>query len=231
MKHVKQIVIGALVADFVTAAAHWLEDTYLPYTKAQGLLGSIARDNEMHHFIPFSITTGSWWDNCRVSWMLLAVIGMASWVIAPRWCASHRTFLITTAALMGITNLLHRFQHERDCARPRIVTMLQKTGILCSRDEHAVHHRQPSIKYGVLWGFSNTLYDTLGVWRLLEGMIHVMTGVSPHQSRKPGVQHYVALYDEWLQTNLARDCPEPLSSNRLARYHMLLDNAHDAGLI
>ena len=52
-----KVLAGLLAADFATAAVHWAEDTYLPHTRAPGLLGQIARDNDMHHFIPFSSPT------------------------------------------------------------------------------------------------------------------------------------------------------------------------------
>lgn len=226
---VSQVVAGALVADFVTAAAHWFEDTYLPYTTEPGLLGDIARDNEMHHFVPFSIATGSWWDTMKLSWALLAVVGVLVVGSVPAWASRHRWFLVTVAVVMGTSNLVHRFQHERECNRPAVVSVLQAAGVLCSRGQHAVHHREPTVKYGVVLGFTNSVYDTLGVWRLLETAMYVMTGRSPEANRKPGVDRYSSLHDQWLRTNLARECPDPLTRRRLEKYTDVLTDAHARG--
>lgn len=218
------VLAGLLVADFLTAAAHWFEDTYLPYDPSPTLLGSISRDNEMHHFIPFSITTGRWWDNMRVSVGLLLAIGVPLAFLAPRWMARHKTFLITAAVAMGLTNLLHRFQHERACTRPAFITALQRAGLLVSRKQHTVHHRVPDQKYGVLLGFTNRVYDGLGVWRGLEALLHVLG--FPPSARKHGVVAYEELYDPWLKANMARPCPERLTKRQMHRYEAVLADAH-----
>lgn len=210
----QSVATGLLVADFLTAAAHWLEDTYLPYTERPGLLGDIARDNDMHHFVPFAIVSGSWWETCKISVWLVAVLLAVVVLAAPGWASCHRAFLITTAAAMGVANLAHRFQHERDCTRPWVVTMMHRSRLMCSREQHASHHREPSQKYGVLLGFTNYVYDSLGVWAALEGALALL-GLRAH-ARKPGVEVYAALYDDWLIENMARECPEPLSPARLA---------------
>lgn len=222
-----KIVAGVLVADFLTAAVHWAEDTYLPHSEAPGMLGDIARENDMHHFIPFSITVGSYWDNCRVSFKLLAMAGAALLAIAPRWAAKHRVFLITLALAMGVTNLAHRFQHERDCRRPTWITALQRMGVLCSREQHSVHHEQADVRYGVLLGFTNWVYDTFKVWRILEAVLSVF-GLKRH-ARKQGVGAYKALYGPWLTRNMALDCPKGLSRQRLDRYYERLAAAYRDG--
>lgn len=224
-----QVVVGVLAADFLTAAAHWFEDTYLPHTEAPGLLGEIARDNDMHHFIPFSITVGSWWETCRVSAQLMAGLALAFWAMAPRLVARYRTFFVTCAVAMVSANLVHRFQHERECTRPAIVTALQRAGALCSSEQHAVHHENTDVRYGVLLGFTNAAYDSLGVWRALETML-ACVGVRP-TARKPAVETYKALYDVWLAGNMTRECPEPLTPQHLAEYHRRLTEARRAGLL
>lgn len=224
----KSVAAGILAADFLTAVVHWVEDTYLPYSTSDTMLGKIARDNEMHHFVPYAITVESWWSNVRVSLQLLAGVALALVVAAPKWASRHRVFLLVTAAIMGITNLAHRFQHERDCARPAVVTRLQRLGILCSREQHAVHHRDSNSNYGVLLGFTNPIYDGLGIWRFLEGVLRLI-GLSP--VRKMGVEAYAALGDDWLRDNMARDCPEPLDRDRLQKYYRRLARAHEEGRV
>jgi len=224
----KSVAAGILAADFLTAVVHWVEDTYLPYSTSDTMLGKIARDNEMHHFVPYAITVESWWSNVRVSLQLLAGVALALVVAAPKWASRHRVFLLVTAAIMGITNLAHRFQHERDCTRPAVVTRLQRLGILCSREQHAVHHRDSNSNYGVLLGFTNPIYDGLGIWRFLERVLGLV-GLQP--TRKKGVDSYEDLRDDWLRDNMARDCPEPLDRDRLQKYYRRLAKAHVEGYV
>lgn len=225
----RSVVAGLLVADFLTAAAHWFEDTYLPFSHAPGLVGEIARDNDMHHYIPYSITVGSWWENCWVSVKLLAVVALVLGLAAPAWVASHRVFLITCALAMSVTNLVHRFQHERDCRRPVLVSALMAAGLLVSREQHQVHHRDADVKYGVLLGFTNAVYDGLGVWRGLEAVLG-LAGMPP-PSRKQGVDAYAALHDDWLTRNMQRACPAKLTKKRLDVYAARLAHAHRTGQI
>ena len=223
----KSVVAGILVADFLTAAVHWFEDTYLPYTDAPGLMGDIARDNDMHHYIPYSITAGTWWHNCQLSVQLVVAVGLVLVVAAPRWAASNRAFLLTCALAMSVSNLVHRFQHERECRRPAGITALMASGLLVSRDQHRVHHQDADVKYGVLLGFTNVLYDGLGVWRRLENML-TFAGMPP-PSRKMGVDAYAVLHDEWLVRNMHKECPAKLTKKRLARYAGRLAEAHRSG--
>lgn len=225
----RDVLAGVLVADFVTAAAHWFEDTYLPFTDAPGMLGDIARDNDMHHYIPYSITAGSWWSNCKVSVQLLVGVALALAVVAPRWMAANRVFLVSCALAMGVTNLVHRFQHERDCRRPRVISALMAAGLLVSREQHRVHHEQADVTYGVLLGFTNPIYDGLGVWRGLEALLGALGVRRP--PRKQGVDAYAALHDPWLRRNMKRDCPAPLSQKRMAAYTRRLAAAHRSGAL
>ena len=217
------------MADFLTATAHWFEDTYLPYSEAPTLLGQISRDNEMHHFLPMTITTGSWWSTMRVSVLLLVVIGIGLGAAAPRWAWRHRAFLGTAAAAMAITNLVHRFQHERDCRRPAVVSALQRVGLLVSREQHSVHHAVPDQKYGVLLGFTNWVYDSLGVWRALEALLG-LAGMEP-AARKPSVKAYKWLYDDDLRRIMRSECPDRLTPEQVRRYQQALRAAHRAGAL
>lgn len=213
------LVAGVLAGDFLTAAVHWAEDCYLPWTDEPGLLGEIARANELHHFVPYGITAGTYLDNVKVSFGLLGAVFAVLLLVAPAWSRAHWVFLATLAVVMGVANLLHRFQHERDCTRPAIVTALQRLGILVSRDQHSRHHREPRGNYGVVLGFTNAVYDGLGVWTGLETLAGAC---GLRTARKPGVDAYAALGDDWLRANATRECPRKLSARRLARYEARL---------
>lgn len=217
---------GLLAADFLTAAGHWFEDTYLPYTTAPGLLGDIARGNELHHYVPYAMTAGSWWDNTRTGLIVLAAAFAPVLLFAPSWSARHRLFLATFFVAAALAPLVHRFQHERDCHRPAAVTALMRAGLLCSRDQHRVHHNHPDRHYSVLLAFTNPVYDGLGVWRGLEAVLG-LAGMRPRH--KPGASAYDPLHDDWVRRVHAADCPERITRERRSQYGDRLAAAHAAG--
>ena len=129
-----------------------------------------------------------------------------------------------TAALAP---LLHRFQHERDCHRPALVTALMRAGLLCSRDQHRVHHQQPDRRYSVVLSFTNHVYDGLGVWAGLEALVTLLTGVRSQHKNGPGT--YEPLYDDWIRRVHAADCPERMTQGRRSGYRDRLARAYDDG--
>lgn len=207
--------LGLLLADFLTAAFHWYEDTYLPYTSEPGFWPSVARDNEMHHAVPFAITTYSWWDNVRSSFAALAVVAGVALVLFPTWVRKYWVLCATTGVAAASMNLLHRFQHERDCSRPGVITALQRAGVLCSRDQHAEHHRHPTCKYSVMLGFTNTVYDGLGVWPAME---RVLGAVGMRPTRKLSAAEYAEIQDAWLAANVRKPCPDHIPLHKVGEY-------------
>jgi ubiquitin-conjugating enzyme E2 variant len=212
-----QIVLGVLFADFVIAVFHWYEDRYLSWTDKSGILGQIARENEMHHHIPFSITTYTLWENARIPTFIALLFGALVFAAAPAWSRSHVPFLATAVAIGSVGNVIHRYTHERECNRPHVITLLQRIGIIISPEQHAAHHRQPDQKYGSILSFTNVVYDSLGVWRALET-------VMPTEPRaQVSVLDHVARYDQKMKDNVAKPCPDTISRADLAKYTQKLD--------
>lgn len=216
---IAQIAGGVLAADFATAVFHWFEDTYLPYTTSRGLWARIARDNELHHAVPFAITSGSRWDNVRDSTLAVALLILVVFVVRPAWILDRPWFWGAFASVAATSNLLHRFQHERDCTRPRLVTWLQNLGVLCSRSQHSAHHAEPEKKYAVVLGWTNAVYDALGVWVFLETVLKLV-GMRP--AKKASADSYADVRDSWLDRNLSRECPDRIPRNRLDAYRRKL---------
>lgn len=215
-----QVVAGALFADLLVALLHWFEDTYLPYTTGTGLVDDIARDNELHHFVPFAITTVSPWENVSVSLPLSLMITGVLVAIFPGWSRNHVPFLVTMTCVGAISNLIHRYAHERLCRRPRIIKTLQDAGVLVSSEEHARHHRVPTERYGVVFGFTNVVYDSIGLWRFLETLVPLK------KHPKPGMGAYKKLHDGWTIANMSKECPDPIPPNRVRGYRQILLARH-----
>lgn len=208
------VLAGVVVGDIIAAAVHWFEDTYLP-SNTQGVLGSIARDNELHHFLPFAITTGSWLSNVSVTMPATAVFVALLWVSGVR----DPRFLVPLAVTLGISNLVHRWIHERPCTRPRAVMILQDLGILVSSETHARHHDVGHGDYGIMLN-ANGAYNA--IWPVLETLI------GPPTDRKLGVKAYDEFRDAWLIHNMKSACPGKIPEERLVRYKQMLDaRTHD----
>lgn len=212
----KDMLFGILLADFIVAGFHWFEDTYLEYTTRPGFLGDIARDNDMHHAVPFAITRETLMSNMYVP-TILTIVVLGIWIASmPAFARRHPAFFGAMFVVAATSNVLHRWQHERDCGRPWIVTSLQRLGVLCSRDQHASHHEHPDEKYGAVLGFTNPVYDTLGIWRGLETIVRAFTGIEPHP--KPIPKFYDSVHDDWLRVNGKKACPDRIPDARMNEY-------------
>jgi len=204
-----QIFLGALLADFLAAFFHFYEDTYLPNTNDPGPMGEIARTNELHHALPFAMASIPRLSNITVTFPLSLLIATCIVLVAPMWARSH-VYLILTMMIVGtLANLVHRWQHERDCTRPALVTALQNAGVLVSREQHKIHHDQPDRMYGVVFAAGNWVYDTFGVWTLLRTIIPLK------QYPKPGVSEYTKYVPDSIKQELEKPCPRRLTEREV----------------
>ena len=211
-----QVLVGLCCADFLTAFFHFFEDTYMPYTDKQTILGSVARDNEMHHYVPYSITSSTWRELVKIPLLLSMMVVCAVYIIAPRW-SSHHTLLLATAFCVGtLSNVLHKYQHERDCTRPGWITSLMSMGLLVSRDEHKDHHREPTTRYGIITSVGNRVYDGLGIWNVFERIIPLK------RYPKPGIDAYSDDIPKSVKTLTEEECPRHLTQKEIGALHVRL---------
>lgn len=211
-----QVIIGLLLVDVLTATMHWYEDNYLPpSTTKNPLLREIAIHNEIHHVVPYSITTFTPLENIMVPLLLTTCVFGVMWLVWPNGFRKYPYLLLVTGLAGTFSNLLHRWLHERPCKRPALIQLLQRIGIIVRSDVHALHHRDTTggkAMYGVIFSPMNDLYDTLGIWRGLEWVLANSVGI--HPMRKLGVQEFSKQY---AHLNPSKDdpCPDPPSRERL----------------
>jgi len=204
-----QILTGALVADFAAAFFHFWEDTYLPYTTQDGIIPEIARDNELHHALPYSMTTPPAVTNVQVTVPLSLTLASLIALTMPEFATRYWIMLLSMVIFGSLSNVFHRWQHERKCTRPRVVTALQEAGILVGRVQHKEHHDNPSKRYGVILGFTNYIYDGLGIWDILRFIIPFP------QHPKPGVHEYRHLVPQHVHRELEKECPRKLRPDEI----------------
>lgn len=197
--YILDVVIALIVADISTAMFHWLEDAYFTYNINTPIISSIAKDNDMHHYRPRSITYFTWRENMQNNTIGSIFVGVITFAIVHLLQLKQRPVrLALMVAMCSITNLIHRFSHEKDCERNAFITFLQKI-IFVDRETHKMHHSsEHHKKFGVFLKGANSIYDNLFVWRGLEALIYTLYGVRPdHKSfYVPDYDNDVILTDE-----------------------------------
>jgi len=181
-----QVAAGILLGDFAVAVGHWFEDNYM---EDDGVPQSIGHENVVHHAAPFLMTSSTYAKNVTLTTQIAIGVVLIIRLLVPAAFARYPWAILTTAFVGAMSNLMHRWIHERPCTRPIIVQVLQRAGVLVSSQEHAGHHRDPSVSYGVVLGFTNPVYDL--VFRALESVFAAF-GVSPR--RKLPLADYQRMY-------------------------------------
>lgn len=190
-----QIVLALLIADAFGAVGHWAEDNYLPYDTRIPVLSDIAKANELHHFAPQTITEGSYLETCKVMIVLTASFLFVCRCVFGITFASAPAFYTTTALVGPIINLIHRWQHEPEERRPRLVAFLQRKHVLVPPYVHRQHHTDTLSHrdYNLILYPMNVVYNDMGLWSALERAVEAITGAVP--CRKRGVNSYVERFD------------------------------------
>lgn len=199
-----QIILGFLVADILGGIFHWFEDTYLDYCIDLPVLGTISRDNELHHYFPRSMLAYSYLEHISVTLPIAIIMLLLLWVFS-RSVFKYKYFIISLLFFSVITNIIHRFSHMRDCENNSFILFLQKTGIICSHHHHSMHHTKTTEKYCVISEYNNYILDQIYFWRILESLIYVITGVRPN--RKLKYDDYYMIHNH-MHANAKLECPD-----------------------
>lgn len=166
------VVLGAwLIADFISGLVHWYEDRAMVGASRFAFLNGVRADNERHHKMPGYLTRLSWWDNISTTAPLAWALALALWM------AGAGPLAWMTAAFLGIGNLIHRWSHEPPQKLPRVVWVLQKTGLLISASHHSGHHfhmgqlvsrEGAQIRYCVMTNWLNPVLDRIRFFKFME---------------------------------------------------------------
>jgi hypothetical protein len=161
-----------LVADFISGLFHWLEDSYGdPSWPLVGRL--VTQANIIHHFEPRHMTYHSWLSSARGPMagaaVLLAVAYLAQVPIWP-------VFLL--AIVLGNANEIHKWAHRSRKENGRLITSLQRVGLLQSRRQHAKHHQaRKDSHYCVVTNYLNPVLEGVRFWSFLEAAIYLLLRV------------------------------------------------------
>jgi hypothetical protein len=168
------LLLGYLIADFVSGAVHWLADNF--GTEQMPLIGpTLIRPFREHHVDPRGITRHDFIEtngsNCLVCWpWLLAYY----WFIPPGASIFTLAFITTWIVFnVGIfaTNQFHKWAHLE--VIPPWIERLQSWRLILSPDHHQIHHTPPFERYYcITTGWLNPiLCDRLRFFQRTESMI------------------------------------------------------------
>jgi ubiquitin-conjugating enzyme E2 variant len=175
------VAAAVLLADFVSGAVHWAEDTYARFKPRRRvpLINTIALDNDLHHRRPRDFLARSWWQS---SWDLV-LIGAA--LIALAHATGHLSCALLVFVVLSINaNQMHKWAHRNPHENPRWVTALQRSYLLQTPRHHGRHHQgDKNSHYCVVTNFLNPLLEEVSFWRRLERLVSRCRGDVPAASR------------------------------------------------
>jgi hypothetical protein len=166
-----RVVAVVLLADFFSGVFHWLEDAY--GCEDWPVVGPfVTQANVIHHYDPRHFTRHSWFASAKVL-VVLVVIGLGLAYLAG--LLNWMTLLFASFGLNA--NEVHKWSHRTKAENGRLISFLQKAGLVQSPAHHARHHqRNKNTNNCVLTNYLNPILDKTGFWRGLEWLILHLTG-------------------------------------------------------
>ncbi|KAF2069211.1 hypothetical protein CYY_009468 [Polysphondylium violaceum] len=173
-------VLAMFAADFFSGIVHWMADTW--GTLDTPLVGnSFIRSFREHHVMPTAMTHHDFietnGDNCMLTVPVLAFTSFVA-VQQTYYDMFLLSFLVNLCFWVMLTNQIHKWSHTYRV--PAYVGLMQKYGLILSKRDHAVHHRNPFDKYYCITnGWLNPWLASIGFWKRLEEVITLTTGAIP----------------------------------------------------
>ncbi|MCO5171624.1 MAG: fatty acid desaturase family protein [Planctomycetes bacterium] len=168
------LIVGYLVADFVSGAVHWLADNF-GHEKLPIIGPALIRPFREHHVDPREITRHDFIEtngnNCLVCWPWLVTY---YFVLPPGGSLAALTFISTwlvfNVGILG-TNQFHKWAHLEH--PPAWIAKLQEWRLILSPDHHDIHHTPPFDRYYcITTGWLNPLLcDRLRFFQRAEALI------------------------------------------------------------
>ena len=164
---------GVLLADFVYGLVHWFEDRY--GNPKWPVLGATIRANQIHHFKPREFLESSFLVRNREVFVLGALFFLV--FAAAGWL---NRFTGSAVASGMFANEFHRAAHLSVKENGRVITALQKAGLMQTFLHHARHHREgKNTHYCVMTNYVNPVLEKARVFPALEAAFKITTGAVP----------------------------------------------------
>lgn len=173
------VLLGMLVADFLSGLVHWGADSW--GSETMPVLGKrLLHPFRVHHINPADFLRRHWIDtNGDVATIVAVAMGCA--FLIPTASATGRAALLLVTVLCATTlptNQVHQWAHMR--TPPRLVARLQKAGVLLGGPQHAMHHEPPYLtNYCIALGWCNPVLVRTRFFPRMERLVTRITGSKP----------------------------------------------------
>jgi ubiquitin-conjugating enzyme E2 variant len=176
-------VLSMCIADFFSGIVHWGADTW-GSLETPFVGNSIIRSFREHHLAPTAMchhdvfeTNG---DNCLLTLPFMLLAAVMNLKQDSLYMLFVHNFLVLLCLWVAITNQIHKWSHIYKPSM--LVSAMQNYGVILSKRDHAVHHRNPFDKYYCITnGWLNPLLASIDFWKRLEGVITFLTGETPRE--------------------------------------------------
>lgn len=166
-------VVGiVLLIDFISGFFHWLEDAY--GNEDWPIIGEqITKPNILHHHDPRYFTRYSWLYSARV------LLPMGAIVVLAAYQFNFLNWMTILFVLIGINaNEIHKWAHRSKKENGKVITALQRAGLLQSPKQHMQHHvGTKDTHYCVITDYLNPVLEAIHLWEGIEWVIERTLGV------------------------------------------------------
>ena len=177
--------VGLFVADLSSGLAHWAFDTW--FDEGHPIFHRMVLVVREHHIAPQAMFTYPFYaDSGQLS---LLATAFAAPILIPISVWGQLTGLLVgvmwasvVAAVCFVFMLeFHKLGHRAKSGR--IATCLQRARLLLRPTHHWKHHRGCyDSHYCLINGWGDSLMERIDGWRMLERLIHRLTGAVPRQN-------------------------------------------------
>lgn len=228
MGFVIMIILGIIFADFSTILFHWFEDTYLSYCLSLPILSQIARENEMHHYLPFLTVSSLYFESIDLQLIVLMIVLIILLVFFWNHFVDKYIFYITAMLFSILITLNHTIMHEKDCRKHVLIKWIYKhlSFLIVNTETHRKHHINPTSNYGVFIQPLNVFLDSINFFRILEFIILLTIGIK--------AKHKTPYY-EYEHTDIHKHinssiCPDRLTKVEIQKMYSNLDDLFKCNL-
>lgn len=187
---VPALLAGLFAADFGSGLVHWGADTWgrddLPFIGPRLLVPF-----RVHHINPADFLRRSFIDtNGDVALLALPLLA-ALWFLPldGEWGSALSLVGLSLCSAGTMTNQIHQWAHMP--SPPLVVRLLQDTGLILGRAEHATHHDRPyDAHYCITTGWCNRPLEAIGFFRAMEHVITWTTGARPRHDDERYEERY-----------------------------------------
>lgn len=162
-----QLLLGWLLADFLSGVLHWIEDRFGPGRTHWPVLGPLVfAPNLAHHARPAEFLQAGFIARNWTTWAVVAPM-----VALLAFAFGSQPWIWSAATAGAMANEIHAWAHRKTIA-PGWAQRLQATGLLQSPRHHAVHHVPDHRRhYCIISDWLNPMLDHFEFWHSIEQLL------------------------------------------------------------